>query len=208
MAAAVKIKPTPESVRNDLTGMTFGRLTVLGFGGRRGMNLTWKCRCECGNEALVYGGNLAAGRSTQCQDCARQTAAETRKKNSDPPDVRECRRWWEANRDSLPKAWRHDFGKFWQQQGKYKQKHNGNYLVARNPEKPISPTNARWLPRKSRLLKYNGKWVTSAEYREITGHSRERFRQLWNRQNGLCQKCGRRRGKNRKKYTTCSRCPA
>ena len=55
----------------DLTGMTFGDLTVLGKGepyvspkGYRAVN--WICSCSCGNQVLVRGCNLKSGASTSC----------------------------------------------------------------------------------------------------------------------------------------------
>lgn len=50
----------------DLTGQPFGRWTVLGFAGRRGRRLLWRCRCECGSLGEIYGCNLRAGKSVSC----------------------------------------------------------------------------------------------------------------------------------------------
>lgn len=55
----------------DLTGMTFGRLTVTErgkdyvspSGGRRPM---WRCVCECGNKKTVCASNLKRGTTTSC----------------------------------------------------------------------------------------------------------------------------------------------
>lgn len=55
----------------DLTGKTFGRLTVVGraedsvsAGGRH--RIMWMCECECGNSVTVYGDNLASGATQSC----------------------------------------------------------------------------------------------------------------------------------------------
>ena len=55
----------------DITGETFGRLTVLGRGedhlfpsGQK--RPTWRCRCECGNEVVVFARNLFTGNTTSC----------------------------------------------------------------------------------------------------------------------------------------------
>ena len=50
-----------------LTGQTFGKLTVVSFAGssNRG-KATWLCKCECGNEKTVAGGNLTSGRTKSC----------------------------------------------------------------------------------------------------------------------------------------------
>lgn len=55
----------------DLTGKTFGRLTVTGFSqykkrpdGRN--NGYWKCSCQCGKESEVSTGNLRSGAVRSC----------------------------------------------------------------------------------------------------------------------------------------------
>lgn len=55
----------------DLTGRTFGRLTVT----RRakvapGMRPKWLCECACGSETIIGGGALASGNTVSC-GCAR-----------------------------------------------------------------------------------------------------------------------------------------
>lgn len=53
--------------RKDLTGQTFGRLTVLGFAGAApNGNATWRCRCACGNLTVVDGYRLRKGTTTSC----------------------------------------------------------------------------------------------------------------------------------------------
>lgn len=51
----------------DRTGMTFGRLTVVGFAGfRRRMRPYWHCRCACGAEKDVCGESLVGGDTRSC----------------------------------------------------------------------------------------------------------------------------------------------
>ena len=51
----------------DLTGQTFGKLTVVNFAGRNKWgNRTWLCKCECGNEKAVRSSNLTAGKTKSC----------------------------------------------------------------------------------------------------------------------------------------------
>ncbi len=55
----------------DLTGQRFGRLTVIEFAGNKitpnGSRKTmWKCLCDCGNEAVITGGQLNNGRTKSC----------------------------------------------------------------------------------------------------------------------------------------------
>lgn len=50
----------------DLTGIKYGRLTVLGFSHRKGKNYYWLCKCECGNETTVQSGHLKNGGIKSC----------------------------------------------------------------------------------------------------------------------------------------------
>lgn len=59
----------------DLTGKTFGCLTVL----RRVEGVqpaTWVCRCSCGAEHTALGGNLRKGVTTRCPKCSREKRIE------------------------------------------------------------------------------------------------------------------------------------
>jgi hypothetical protein len=51
----------------DITGNTYGRLTVLGFSGRnRHGRLLWRCSCSCGCEITTSGNALAQGKTQSC----------------------------------------------------------------------------------------------------------------------------------------------
>ena len=50
----------------DRRGERYGRLTVTGFGGRRGQSLTWVCRCDCGRSVTVRTANLTKGHTLSC----------------------------------------------------------------------------------------------------------------------------------------------
>lgn len=51
----------------DLTGRTFHYWTVTGLSHRApGSVLYWKCRCQCGTERAVFGGDLKRGTSVSC----------------------------------------------------------------------------------------------------------------------------------------------
>lgn len=62
----------------DRVGQRYGRWTVLRRSARRqaGRAAFWDCRCDCGTETTVVGGNLASGISTNC-GCAREGTALT-----------------------------------------------------------------------------------------------------------------------------------
>ena len=50
----------------DLTGMKFGRLTVLERAENKGKHVRWKCRCDCGNTCTVTTNNLRRSHTTSC----------------------------------------------------------------------------------------------------------------------------------------------
>lgn len=53
--------------RKDLTGRSFGKLTVLEFVGQNARRIaTWKCLCSCGTIKIVAGNNLIHGKTTHC----------------------------------------------------------------------------------------------------------------------------------------------
>lgn len=47
-------------------GLKFGRWTILARGDLKGTNRYWLCRCDCGTERLVFGGNLTRGAHQSC----------------------------------------------------------------------------------------------------------------------------------------------
>jgi hypothetical protein len=50
----------------DLTGLTFGMLTVLSRSGTENKHVSWLCKCECGTEKIVLGTNLKRGLIKSC----------------------------------------------------------------------------------------------------------------------------------------------
>jgi len=59
----------------DLTGLTFGDLTVLRRDGHKGKKVMWLCRCQCGREKSIFGSGLTSGRSRTC-GCSKTTTAD------------------------------------------------------------------------------------------------------------------------------------
>lgn len=64
----------------DLSGQTFGRLTVISRGGPRPQTgaraALWVCQCECGKRKEVSGYNLRSGQSRSCGCWSGQFAAQ------------------------------------------------------------------------------------------------------------------------------------
>lgn len=69
----------------DLTGQRFGRLTVVGdSGNRKGGQVCWICKCDCGNTTEVRTGNLKSGNTAGC-GCGRNGNQNARLYNFDVP---------------------------------------------------------------------------------------------------------------------------
>lgn len=55
----------------DLTGQTFGSLTVLGHSHINSLNEHyWTCQCKCGTIYNVLGANLRYGKTKECKKCS------------------------------------------------------------------------------------------------------------------------------------------
>jgi hypothetical protein len=67
-----------QGVYNDLTGLRFGRLAVVGRSGKRGAHAAWLCRCDCGGESIATTGNLRR-RTTQSCGCLCRELSSARK---------------------------------------------------------------------------------------------------------------------------------
>lgn len=52
----------------DLTGQTFGELTVISKSSKRAVNggVYWNCKCSCGCEKEILGQSLRNGRTISC----------------------------------------------------------------------------------------------------------------------------------------------
>lgn len=61
----------------DLTGQRYGRLTVLGPAENIGTYTAWRCRCDCGREAVVKTNRLRSGRTISC-GCVYQSGIDNR----------------------------------------------------------------------------------------------------------------------------------
>lgn len=59
----------------NIVGKKYGRLNVLSLYSKdaKGQNLKWLCRCDCGKDVIVFGGNLKNGHTISCS-CHRKEA--------------------------------------------------------------------------------------------------------------------------------------
>lgn len=60
----------------DITGKTFGRLTVMYKTGIRNGMMHWVCQCECGKEKEVCGNHLRTGHTQSCGCLSKEHGAK------------------------------------------------------------------------------------------------------------------------------------
>jgi len=85
----------------DITGQTFGRLTVLRRIGRNSGHATWLCRCNCPqrNKVVVCGSHLHRGETKSCGCFRRERTAQLGKQQAthghtrNEADTREYNSW-------------------------------------------------------------------------------------------------------------------
>lgn len=66
----------------DLTGMIFGRLTIIErYGSNKRGDALWLCQCDCGNKTIVKGSNLRNGTTKSCGCLHKEKAKELNYKN-------------------------------------------------------------------------------------------------------------------------------
>lgn len=99
----------------DLTGLTFGRLTVL----RRDLNAQdgqtkWVCRCECGTERSHRGNDLKSGGTKSCGCVALQLASTTKtmRRAALPPKSTHERRIWYGMKERCQNPNNSSYGRY------------------------------------------------------------------------------------------------
>ena len=61
----------------NLIGQKYGRLLVISEAGRdKQQRVKWLCRCDCGTEKIVHGGDLRIGHTKSCGCLNRELASE------------------------------------------------------------------------------------------------------------------------------------
>lgn len=61
-----RIRGTRMNPKFDLTGHTFGHLTVIEYAYSKNNSRYWKCHCDCGTDCVVKGDSLKRGNTKSC----------------------------------------------------------------------------------------------------------------------------------------------
>lgn len=183
----------------DLTGKTFGSLTVIEQANSRvspnGTSRTmWKCICECGNETVVSSADLRNGstKSCGCHYQMRNCSLETRKSQN----YKRLYKIWKSMMDrchnensqqfrlyggngrTVCNEW-HSFDNFvaWADQNGYK---DGLTIDRVDNSLGYSPDNCRWVSMQvqqnnrcnNRVISYKGESHTLADWARLLGFER------------------------------------
>lgn len=173
----------------DMTGMVFGRWTVLRRTGsdKRG-ELLWLCRCSCGNESSLTGSSLRSGNSVSCgcyqKDHPSQRkhgASRTRLYGAWKAMIRRCEnantgayKDYGARGIRVCERWRHSFENFLSDMGP---RPKGHSIERKNNDGNYEPSNCHWAPSKdqanntraNRVLSIHGETKTLTQWSEKSG---------------------------------------
>ena len=179
--------------RDDLTGKTFGRWTVLYFlYTTEHRDAYWMCRCECGSEHKVRSNQLKNGTNRSCGCLQRELTAEKNWKHglSNHPMkqtyyamLARCYNTtsteyhnYGARGIFVCDRWRNSFPDFFNDMG---ERPNGCTIDRIDNNGPYSPENCRWATwrqqrtntRINHILEYDGKAQTIIEWADEIGIS-------------------------------------
>lgn len=180
----------------DLTGKTFGRLTVKRKDANNGDGrVLWLCACSCGSTKSVSGQQLRAGKTKSCGCYARESAA-SRLKTHGMIKTSEYRSWAHAKERCYQigarnynryggrgirvcDRWRNSFENFYSDMGpKPTIKHTLDRI---DNDRGYSPSNCRWATHKeqnnnkrtNRNITHGGETKTLTQWASSVGINRE-----------------------------------
>lgn len=182
----------------DLTNKRFGKLTVIRLDGKDHRHeCKWLCKCDCGNETVVYGSHLRKGNTVSCGCVMRNTH-----KTHGESKTRLYKIWQHMkDRCNNPNSDNYSYygGRgitytpFWEDYREFKwwAIHNGyedGLTIDRiDPDGHYEPSNCRWITqieqnkntRKCIKLTHNGETHTLREWAKILGIPKSTLQQRY-----------------------------
>lgn len=173
----------------DLTGQKFNKLTVIKLI-KKGK---WLCKCDCGNETIVFTSNLTTGHTKSCGCNKKENGENLRTHNLSKSrlykiwkDIKE-RCYNKANKSYnnyggrnilVCNEWKNDFKTFYDWAFANGYNENAEYMKCTidriDVNKNYEPSNCRWIDiktqqrnkRNNRLITYNGETHCISEWAE------------------------------------------
>lgn len=193
----------------DLTGMKFGRLTILSrhedrIEGNGRKRIYWDCKCDCGNNTVVCGENLKRGATTSCgcykRECTSKRASTHRDTNTHLYGIWCSMKARCYNKNTkyydryggrgidICDQWKNDYESFkdWSVKNGYS---DGLSIDRINNDRGYSPDNCRWISMKeqannrssNRLITFQGETHNLTEWAEILNiNPKTLFTRLYN----------------------------
>lgn len=189
-----KRKNNPMYLVKDITGMRFGRWSVVSFSHTRKKSAWWNCVCDCGTRRAVCGSSMRMGRTQSCGCYHRETARRLGESSATHKMTKssEYRSWTAMKNRCLNRnqpsykyygekgikvcdRWINSFENFLKDMGfKPTPEHT---IERQDNSKGYEPSNCRWATRaeqslnttSSRLLTFNDETKTSAEWSREVG---------------------------------------
>jgi hypothetical protein len=176
----------------DLSGLRFGKLTVLRRASSTGDRVSWECICDCGNNNTVRSSNLRCGLVRSC-GCLQRQATSVANATHRRSHTKEHNTWcWMKDRCSNPKnksypryggkgitvsdRWQSSFEAFFEDMGLCP---GPRYSIDRiDNDGNYEPGNCRWATRREQSLNrgaYNhritafGQTKTQSEWARLLG---------------------------------------
>lgn len=197
----------------DLSGKRFGLLSVISKHGRNACNqITWLCKCDCGNLHIVSGSNLKSGSIQSC-GCIRRERAKVhmksiqRREKIHGMEPKKLYSTWCNMKSRCNNPKNQDFHNYGARGIKVCPEWESNFISFRDwsfangyddaltidridGNKGYSPENCRWVnlvvqannTRRNRLLTHNGETKTMAEWARILGVTQAAIK--WKVRNG------------------------
>lgn len=191
-----------------IIGKRFGRLVVMDLDHicEKRHSTWWRCRCDCGNETIVYRGSLTSGDTTSCGCLHKEGVKEYSKTHgltSHPLYTVWCgmnQRCRNPNSQNFNRyggrgievceEWSNDFVAFydWAMSSGYRP---GLTLDRKNNNDSYNPWNCRWVDgytqqnntRRNHMVTYNGETHSIAQWSRILGVNHETLRYRVNHEN-------------------------